>query len=247
MRRRLFLGWSAAFMACLFAYPVDGRTWRDNTGKHSTEAELVAVQGDKIQLKRADGKVIDVPLAKLSHGDREFVGDEMRRKIREAGAVPTEESSPHELEQLRRQNEILLKTNEELGQQLVELSQQLVELERNVKLLGDLLKLKNEQPAQPAQAREAPAVFPAPIRRAAVGLYAGVGDGHWISEVSSDGSIITLEDGSVWKVDSFDRLDTTLWLTLSDIVVVEGSDGLAPYSLINKDDGETAGATLLSK
>lgn len=77
-------------------------------------------------------------------------------------------------------------------------------------------------------------------------LYAAVGGGHWISDVSSDGGIVTLEDGSVWSITNIDRLDSTLWLTTEDIVVIESSSGLTPFKLINTDSGDTVEASLLS-
>ena len=49
------------------------RTWTDDAGKFSVTAELVEVRGDKVVLRRQDGKQITVPLAKLSDEDRKFV------------------------------------------------------------------------------------------------------------------------------------------------------------------------------
>lgn len=77
------------------------------------------------------------------------------------------------------------------------------------------------------------------------GIYASTGSGHWISEVSDDGSIITLEDNSLWKVASLDQITSTLWLPVSDIVVMESSSSLGGYRLINKDDDETVEAAFL--
>jgi hypothetical protein len=61
-------------------------------------------------------------------------------------------------------------------------------------------------------------------------------DGHWIDSVSSDGRIIILEDGSVWEVDSLDRIDSSLWLPMSEIVACDDK-------LINTDDDEVVDAT----
>lgn len=63
----------------------------------------------------------------------------------------------------------------------------------------------------------------------------GCESGHWIDSVMDDGGIIKLEDGSLWEVDSIDRIDSMLWLPISNIVV-------CPYKLINTDDDETVGA-----
>lgn len=57
-------------------------------------------------------------------------------------------------------------------------------------------------------------------------------DGHWIDEILANGQIIKLEDGSVWKVDRFDALTSSLWLPISDVVVCDDR-------IINIDDGET--------
>jgi tetratricopeptide (TPR) repeat protein len=81
---------------------------------------------------------------------------------------------------------------------------------------------------------------PVIINRSVASSYIG-GSGHWISE-NHDGEIITLEDGSVWQVDSSDVIDSNLWLPTSSITVVDsGGECL----LINTDDKEKVGATLL--
>jgi hypothetical protein len=63
-------------------------------------------------------------------------------------------------------------------------------------------------------------------------------DGHWIQSVSSDGTIIKLEDGSVWEVDSVDAITSMLWLPTTEIVACDDK-------LINTDDGEKVDATRL--
>lgn len=47
------------------------RKWQDATGKFSIDAEFVSLTGDKIELKRADGKFLTLPLDKLSTVDQE--------------------------------------------------------------------------------------------------------------------------------------------------------------------------------
>lgn len=49
------------------------RTWRDAAGKFSIDAVLIDVQGDSVRLLKKDGATIQVPLAKLSEVDREYV------------------------------------------------------------------------------------------------------------------------------------------------------------------------------
>lgn len=61
------------------------RTWSDDSGKFSVEAELVEVQGDKVVLRKAGGTEITVPIARLSANDRRYL---------ESLADPT----PHESE-----------------------------------------------------------------------------------------------------------------------------------------------------
>jgi hypothetical protein len=59
--------------------------------------------------------------------------------------------------------------------------------------------------------------------------------GHWINEVMGDGAVIKLEDGSIWKVDDVDQIDSALWLPTTEIVVCNGQ-------LINTEDNESVHA-----
>jgi len=68
-----------------------------------------------------------------------------------------------------------------------------------------------------------------------INIYASCEDGHWINEVLESGSIIILEDNSVWKVNSVDTIDSSLWLPMTNIVACEDK-------LINTDDGEVVKA-----
>lgn len=42
------------------------RTWTDSSGLYKVKASLVRQEGDSVRLKGTDGKVIDVPLDRLS-------------------------------------------------------------------------------------------------------------------------------------------------------------------------------------
>jgi hypothetical protein len=53
-----------------------------------------------------------------------------------------------------------------------------------------------------------------------------------------DGTIVKLEDGSLWEIDSVDRIDTMLWLPTTDVTVCDDK-------LINTEDNETVGARRL--
>jgi len=56
--------------------------------------------------------------------------------------------------------------------------------------------------------------------------------GHWVRSVQGDGQIVILEDGTIWEVSSLDRIDTALWLPLTDVIICDDK-------LINTDDDET--------
>ncbi len=49
------------------------RTWKSSNGRFSVEAELVGFKDGKVQLKKANGKVIKVPLKSLSAADQRYV------------------------------------------------------------------------------------------------------------------------------------------------------------------------------
>lgn len=59
--------------------------------------------------------------------------------------------------------------------------------------------------------------------------------GHWVQDVSSNGAIVVLEDDSVWSIEPGDRVDTSLWLPMTDITACYDK-------LINTEDGEVAEA-----
>lgn len=51
------------------------RTWTDDSGRFTVEAELDSIDGDNIRLKRADGKIVRLPLSKLSEADKKYVSE----------------------------------------------------------------------------------------------------------------------------------------------------------------------------
>lgn len=79
--------------------------------------------------------------------------------------------------------------------------------------------------------------------------YTGTSGGHWIKSKADNGGIIILEDGSMWEINSIDRIDTSLWLPISNVTVLKASSpvGDFKYTLINTDDGEKALAKYLGK
>jgi len=76
------------------------------------------------------------------------------------------------------------------------------------------------------------------------GQYSGGSSGHWIQENIDSGSMVILEDGSIWKIDPLDKIDASLWLPISNISIVTSNNGSPGYDylLINTDDGEKAHA-----
>lgn len=67
-----FALWSA-ILAVALTTDIAAREWTDTTGKFSVEAELVGVTGDSVRLRRNDGRVIEVPIDKLSARDRSYL------------------------------------------------------------------------------------------------------------------------------------------------------------------------------
>ena len=56
-----------------FALPSDPqglRTWTDSTGEFTIEAEFVALTDGQVKLRRKDGKVLTLPLSRLSEQDQ---------------------------------------------------------------------------------------------------------------------------------------------------------------------------------
>jgi hypothetical protein len=94
-------------------------------------------------------------------------------------------------------------------------------------------------------APQAPSGFAPP---AATGPYTGGSTGHWIKSKASNGALITLEDGSLWEIRPLDRINTLLWLPISNITVFANSTGFGDYKYVldNTDDGETASAKYLT-
>lgn len=80
-------------------------------------------------------------------------------------------------------------------------------------------------------------------------IYAGVGGGHWLKKNIDSGTYMVLEDGTLWAIDPFDKIDAMLWLPISNITVIESSSGSPGYDylLINTDDGEKAHAKYMGK
>jgi outer membrane protein assembly factor BamB len=72
MSRRTLSGF-VLLLACLVSSIVVARTWTDTTGDFKVEAELLGVEGGLVRLKKEDGTVLSVPIAKLCTADRTFL------------------------------------------------------------------------------------------------------------------------------------------------------------------------------
>jgi hypothetical protein len=58
----------------------DYREWSDTSGKFRIDAEFVDSTKDSCRLKTKDGKIVTVPLEKLSTKDKEYVQNRVRAK-----------------------------------------------------------------------------------------------------------------------------------------------------------------------
>jgi len=56
----------------------EARTWTDVSGAFRVEAEFAGISDNAVQLKKADGKRISVPLDRLSKEDQDWVRDHQR-------------------------------------------------------------------------------------------------------------------------------------------------------------------------
>ncbi|MGO9112464.1 MAG: trypsin-like peptidase domain-containing protein [Thermoguttaceae bacterium] len=52
------------------------RNWSDSTGTYHIQARFRGIKDGKLSLERSDGKVIAIPVEKLSDADRRFIGEE---------------------------------------------------------------------------------------------------------------------------------------------------------------------------
>ncbi|MEZ2604305.1 hypothetical protein [Kluyvera intermedia] len=75
-----------------------------------------------------------------------------------------------------------------------------------------------------------------------LGVFASCESGYSIQTKSDDGSLITLDDGSTWRVDGGGQADAAVWVDGDEILVCD--DG----TFINKDeDNEQVDVELLSR
>jgi len=63
----------AMIVLCTCISPAAARQWTDATGKYHQEAELVEFDGHLVVLKKAQGRLVAVPLNSLSAADQEYL------------------------------------------------------------------------------------------------------------------------------------------------------------------------------
>jgi hypothetical protein len=80
------------------------------------------------------------------------------------------------------------------------------------------------------------------------GTYPNTGEKQSI-DTNADGKILILDDGSIWLVESTDRIDSSLWLGADDVMVTETKGGFAGYryNIINLDEKEKVLAKYLGQ
>ena len=78
----------------------DLRTWTSSDGNYAVRAELVEVDGSIVRLRKPDGSIVTVPLAKLSAADREFLASPSPKKTPPAADSAAEKAARAALEKL---------------------------------------------------------------------------------------------------------------------------------------------------
>ncbi len=93
----------AVLILNLVAGAGSARTWTDSAGRFSVEAELLAVRDGNVQLRRPDGSMVTVPVAKLSELDQRYLASLKNvdgaastpvSKSEEAAGQPSQRESP---------------------------------------------------------------------------------------------------------------------------------------------------------
>ncbi len=83
------------------AAPASARKWNSSSGKFTIEAELVEAKDGNVQLKRPDGKIITVPIDKLSNADRDHLAAITKSKEKAEATEPTPDAVIAAIKKLR--------------------------------------------------------------------------------------------------------------------------------------------------
>jgi hypothetical protein len=78
--------------------------------------------------------------------------------------------------------------------------------------------------------------------------YVGTGQKHYIED-NLDGKILILDDSSIWLIKSIDRVDSGVWLAISDVTVTKSRNGIGGFNYLIRciDDKETVHAKYLGE
>lgn len=84
------------------------------------------------------------------------------------------------------------------------------------------------------------------VRKSITGVYSDEDSEHYLEANYNDGSMIVLEDGSMWEIDTMDQMISTSW-KFNDIITVSSSGGKYDYVLSNSEDGKRVRANFIGK
>lgn len=83
------------------------------------------------------------------------------------------------------------------------------------------------------------------VRRSITGVYSDEDSEHRIEANYNDGSMIVLEDGSMWEIDPVDQMISTSWNFSAIITVSASYGGRYDYVLSNSEDGKEVRANFI--
>ncbi len=82
------------------------------------------------------------------------------------------------------------------------------------------------------------------VQKSITGIYSDEDNEHYLQY--NDGSMIVLDDGSMWEIDPIDKMVITSW-RFNDVITVSSYGGKYEYVLSNSEDGKRARANFLGK
>ncbi len=80
---------AVGFAVCATANSSEARTWTDAESGRTIEGELAGIFGEKVQVRLPGGKVVEIPLARLSEVDRKFAQEGAAKGAAGAADWPT--------------------------------------------------------------------------------------------------------------------------------------------------------------
>lgn len=83
------------------------------------------------------------------------------------------------------------------------------------------------------------------VQKSLTGVYSDEDSEHHIEANYNDGSMIVLEDGSIWEIDPIDQMISTLWNFSAVITVSSSYGGRYDYVLSNSEDGKEVRANFI--